>query len=187
MKLDKETEEKLKKEAIKCLKEGKPDWGIPHTLASVHWMRRLIEKEGGDEKILVTTMYLHDIGYPVFRKRYSFDDVMQAKEEHVTRGVKIARRILKKLGYPSSEIDKIAHLIEIHDKLDEISTKDEILVMEADGLAQIDTEKVKPTLDKENHLKFLKHFREERIPRFKTKTGKKLLKQLFPIVEKYFD
>jgi HD superfamily phosphodiesterase len=61
MKLDKETEGKLKAEALKYLEKGKPGWDIPHTLASVYWMKRLIEKEGGDERILVTAMYLHDI------------------------------------------------------------------------------------------------------------------------------
>jgi hypothetical protein len=186
MKLDKETEEKLKSEVLKYLEKGKPDWGIPHTLASVYWIRKLIEKEGGNEKILVTVMYLHDVGYPVFRKGYSFDEVMQAKAEHIVRGIKIARDILTKLRYSSSEINEIIHLIEIHDTLDKICSKNEILVMEADSLAQIDTDRVKPTLDKTNHLKFLKHFRDERVPRFKTRTGKKFLKQLLEEAEKYF-
>ena len=187
MKLNKETEEKLKAEVLKYLEKTKPGWGIPHTLASVYWIRKLIEKEGGDERILISTMYLHDIGYPRLRKGYSFDEVMQVKAEHIVRGVKISKKILKKLRYSSSEINKIVHLIEIHDKLDEISAKDEILVMEADSLAQIDTERVTPNLDRENHLKFLKHFKEERMPKFKTQTGKKFLKQLLPIVENYFN
>lgn len=68
MKLDKGKEEEIKAIAIRHLKEGKPEWDVPHTLASVDWMRKLIEREGGNEKVLVTAMYLHDIGYPKLRK-----------------------------------------------------------------------------------------------------------------------
>ncbi len=76
MSLDAKTEEKLKSEVLRYLEMGKPEWYIPHTLASVFWMRKLIESEGGDERILVTTMYLHDIGYyALLKKGYGFDDI----------------------------------------------------------------------------------------------------------------
>lgn len=188
MKLDKKLEERLKSEVLKYLKKGKPDWDIPHTLASVYWMRRLIEKEGGNEKVLVTTMYLHDIGYyGMFEKGYKFDDVMASKPAHAIRGAEESKKILRELGYSPSEIEQIVHLVKVHDELDKLSTHDEILVMEADCLAQVDTKKVKPTLEKEEHRKFLEHFETERVPRFKTKTGKKYLSKLLEGAKKYFD
>jgi HD superfamily phosphodiesterase len=178
MKLDKQTEEKVKAEAIKFLEMGKPKWGIPHTLAAVYYIRKLIEKEGGDERILVTVMYLHDAAYPKFKEKYSFDDVLNAKKYHMTEGAKLAKEILSKLNYSSDEIKQIAHLVEVHDKLDRLSSHDEILVMEADTLAQIDTDRTVKTLDDKSYKEFLEHLKKRRVPLFKTETGKKLLKPL---------
>jgi HD superfamily phosphodiesterase len=189
MKLDPELEKKLKSKALEYLKKGKPNWDIPHTLAAVYWMRKLIEKEGGNERILVTTMYLHDIGYyGLFPKKgYKFEEVMASKPAHAKRGAEASEKILKQLKYTPSEIKQITHLVRIHDELDKLSTRNEILVMEADCLAQIDTKRVKPNIDKENHLKFIEHFEKDRIPRFRTKTGKKFLKKLFKKTKNYFN
>jgi HD superfamily phosphodiesterase len=180
MKLDPELEEKLKAKAFKFLEKGTPGWDVPHTIASVYWMRRLIENEGGNEKILVTAMYLHDIGYyKLIKKEDGFDDIWSTKSTHMINGAKESEKILKELEYSKDEIKEIVHLVFVHDKLDQLSTHNEILVMEADSLAQIDTARVKPTFDKENRLKFLKNFEKKRIPRFKTKTGKEFLNKLF--------
>jgi len=180
MNFDKGLEEKLKSVVLKYLEKGKPGWDIPHTLASVHWMRKLIEKEGGDEKILVTTMYLHDIGYPKMEKGYKWEDVLKAKAMHGKEGAEIGKRILKKIGgYSDEEIKRIAYLVETHDELDKLSDIDEILVKEADGLAQIDTDRIVHNLDKESHKKFLDDFKKRRFPTFKTKTGKKFLNKLW--------
>ncbi|MBW2966212.1 HD domain-containing protein [Candidatus Woesearchaeota archaeon] len=188
MKLDSELEERLKAKAFKFLEKGTPGWDVLHTIASVYWMRRLIEKEGGNEKVLVTVMYLHDIGYyNLIREEYGFDEVWAVKKDHMIKGAKESEKILRELGYSEDEIKEIVHLVFIHDKLDQLSTYNEILVMEADSLAQIDVEKVKPTFDKENYLKFLEHFEKERVPRFKTKTGKEFLPKLLDKAKHYFN
>jgi len=180
MELNKKTEDKLKKEVLKYLKEGKPDWDVPHTLSSVDWMRKLIKNEGGDEKILITAMYLHDIGYPKMKKGYKWEDILNAKAIHGKKGAKIGLKILKKIGgYSDKEIKRILYLIETHDELDKISEKDEILVKEADGLSQIELDRTIGNLDKESHDKFLKNFKEKRMSTFKTKTGQRSIKQLF--------
>ncbi|KYK26037.1 hypothetical protein AYK26_01155 [Euryarchaeota archaeon SM23-78] len=71
---------------------------------------------------------------------------------------------------------------------DKIKTGDEQLVFEADSLAQIDVERVKPTFTKEDYLKFLEeYFEKDRVPLFKTKTSKKYLKELLPKAKAYFD
>ncbi|MBW2993190.1 HD domain-containing protein [Candidatus Woesearchaeota archaeon] len=185
MKLNKKLEEKLKARVLVHLKNGRRGWDVQHTLAAVYYMRKLIEKEGGNEKILVTAMYLHDIGYPQFDKKYTFDEVMKSKPEHSIIGAEKAEKILNELDYTADEIKKIVHLVKIHDELTKISTADEIKVMEADSLGMIDWEMVSITYDKESIIKFMEYFERERVPRFKTKTGKKLLKKLFKKAEEY--
>ena len=176
MKLDKETEEKLKKEAIKHLEKGKAGWDVPHTLSSVHYMKKLIEYEGGNEKILVTTMYLHDIGYPEMKGDYGFDKVMDTKKQHAIIGEQKAEKILRKLDFSEEEINIIKLLVRKHDELDNIDSKDRQLVMEADSLGQIDYERCEPTFSKEEAIKFIKiHFIPDRASRFKTKYGKEIM------------
>ena len=182
MKLDKKTEAK----ALVYLENGKKGWDVPHTLTAVHYMRKLIEKEGGDEKILVSAMYLHDIGYPKSKKGYTFEDTMHVKSLHAEIGAKESEKILKELGgYSPEDIRQITHLVRVHDEVEKLLTKNEILVMEADSLAQIDYDKITPNFNKENLLKFFDYFKESRMPRFKTKTGKKLLKKLFKKANEY--
>jgi hypothetical protein len=152
-------------------------------------MKELIKGEGGDEKILMTAIYLHDIGYPgLLRENYTFEEVSDktTKEIHMKKGAETAEKILKELGeYTPDEIREIVHLVYVHDKIWQLSTHNEILVMEADSLSSLDRNRTKITLDKENMLKFLEHFERKRTPRFKTKTGKKILSRLLKQTKEY--
>ncbi|MFH0979268.1 MAG: HD domain-containing protein [Candidatus Woesearchaeota archaeon] len=186
MNLDQKTEEKLKSEAIKYLKNGKPDWDIPHTIFSVDWMRKLMQEEGGNERILVTAMYLHDIGYPKLKRGYDFDDMIKSKKHHAELGAERSKRILKRLGYSAEEMKEIVYLIGSHYNKDNIDTRNRQLVIEADGLAKIDWERVTPNFDKENCLRYLDYFKGRTVPKFKTKTGKKLLKRVLKKAEDYW-
>ncbi len=186
MKLNKELEDKIKKEALKYLEQGKEYWDAPHTLAAVDWMRKLIEKEGGNEKILVTTMYLHDIGY-MNKAGYGFDDIMKdTKLNHEEIGAREAGKVLEKTGgFSPEEIKQIVHLVRYHDHLDNIDTHEKQLVMEADSLAAINWTRVKPTFSKEDTARYLEHFKKIRVNKFRTETGKKFLKILMKKAEDY--
>nr|MBD3312151.1 HD domain-containing protein [archaeon] len=189
MKLTKELEERLKKEALKHLSKGRKDWDVPHTLNAVNWMRKLIEKEGGDEKVLVTAMYLHDIGYPVVEdlNKDRLKRIKELKRFHAVEGARKAEVILKKLGdYSKPEIKEIIYLVKHHDDL-EIKSRNHQLVFEADNLSKIDVEAVTPTLSEEVYPLFLNHYKEFRAPLFKTETGKRFLNELLPKAEKYFN
>ena len=187
MKLNQDLEEELKSRVMMYLEKGKPAWDIPHTLASVYWMKRLIEKEGGNEKILVSVMYLHDIGYSgLFKKEYEFGEVMASKPLHMKRGAEMSEIILTELGYSSLDIEQIVHLVKVHDELEKLSSHDEILVMEADCLGQIDTDRIKSTLSKKGNSEFISHFEKERVPRFKTDSGKTFLNELLVKAKKYY-
>lgn len=181
MKLDSCLEQKIKQEAIKFLEKGRSNWDIPHTLATVRWMKLLVADMEVDEKILVTTMYFHDTGYPILKKGYSYDDAIAAKKTHADLGAKNAKKVLEKLGdFSKEEVARVVYLIENHDKHDNITELDRQLVFEADGLGQIDCENVDPSFDKDNYLKLLeKYFNIERpAERWKTAIGKKYYQEL---------
>lgn len=172
-------EHRLNALILKYFEKG--SWDYHHTLAAVYWMKKLIEREGGDKKVLITAIYFHDIGYSL-KTGHNLSERIAMKKKHLLIGAKEAERILAKEDYTPDEIKKISHLIMIHDDLPSIKTKDEILVFEADSLSQIDYSRVNQTFNKEDFERFLGYFQRERIPRFKTKTGKfylqKLLKEL---------
>ena len=168
-------EKRLQEIILDYFKKG--DWNHQHTLAAAYWMKKLIEKERGNDKILITCMYLHDIGYHL-KNDENLDERLKRKKMHMEVGAREAERILPIEGYTKDEIKQIAHLIRVHDKLKELNTKDEILVLEADSLAQIDHDRVSPSFNKEDFANYLDYFKKERASRFRTKTGKKFLREL---------
>lgn len=184
MKLDPETEEKIKSAVLKYLERGRPGWDVPHTLACVHWMKELLRNEKGEERILIPTMYFHDIGYIDLMEETPLDlrKNMDMKEEHMKRGAIIARKILNEVGsFSQKEIDRIAYLVSIHDsyeKIIESNDSDAMLIYEADGLGQIDRERVKPTYSKQDAEIILHDFQKKRGLRFQTVSGKRFYKEL---------
>ena len=189
MDLDSKVEGKLKEKAIFYTEQSRPDWNIPHLNAAIYYMKELIKNEDGDPKILLPAIYLHDIGYAGFLKKgYTFEDNLKAKEEHMIRGAKLSKALLKDLNYFSpEEIDKISKLIEMHDNLNKIRNSEAQLVFEADSLGQVDIKRVRPNFDRENYLKWLADFKKRRVPLFKTRTGLEILKKLLPVAENFFD
>lgn len=188
MKLDGKHEDKIKTEALLLLEQGKQGWDAPHTLAAVDWMRKLIAKEGGNEKILVTAMYLHDIGYANKRGAGLKDIMSNTKLDHEEIGAREAEKIIRKIGgFSPEEIKQIVHLVRFHDHLDSIDSHDRQLVMEADSLAAINWERIKPTFNREDTIKYLQHFKETRPGKFRTETGKNLLKKLLKKAEEYLE
>lgn len=189
MKLKKELENKIKEKVIPYLEKARKNWDVPHTLATVYWMKQLLKVEIGNKKILITTMYLHDIGGAgLFKKKYSHESGEKLKIKQMQKGKLISKKILKELTkFTKEEIEQITNLVYTHDNLSEIvKTNDGQLVFEADSLGQIDRKRAKPTFSKEEYNKFLKYFKKERASRFKTKIGKKYLKELFKDANKYF-
>jgi HD superfamily phosphodiesterase len=193
MDLSKELEEKIKTRAISYLEKGKPNWDVPHTLNAVDWMKKLIKEEGGNEKILLTAMYLHDIGYSLSQmKGYSFDEVMEAKKDHAELGALESKKILNELDeFSQEEVNEICKLITNHNNKELILTlnpeKDEyshnqILVREADGLSKIDWYHVTPNFDIKRYFEY---YKERSVPCFKTETGKKFLKEILQKAEEY--
>lgn len=177
----------LKKEVLNILKQGRQNWDIPHTLTSVYYMKKLLKHEHGDKRILITTMYLHDIGYSQIQGDLNGHSVlMNAKSSHMKNGVIIAEPILEKLNYNKTEIEQILNLIGCHDDLNDLSNHDKQLVFEADSLGQMDIKRAKSNLKLEDMKKFIKGFEKFRLPKFKTRVGIKLINKLFPRAKKFY-
>lgn len=188
--LEKNLEAKIKKEVLKILEKGRPGWDVPHTLACVHWMKELIKKEGGNPRILIPAIYMHDIGYPDTVLKFNPKKNVDMKIEHMKKGAALAKKILNSIGgFKDSEIEEIFSIISIHDAIylfRKGATKHEQLVFEADSLGQIDVSRVKPTFSKADRKKFLNRFRKNRATLFRTETGLRLLKELLAVAEKEF-
>jgi len=184
-----ETEEKIKELALKFLEKGRPNWDVPHTLAAVHWIKELIKQNGGNERILVTAMYLHDIGYSgQFEEECTFDSICSQKPSHMKIGAKLAQKVLTRLNFTKEEIREITHLISIHDNFEEINVENhnESLVFEADSLSHIDINRVKSSFSKEDVLKWLTGFEQKRLPLFRTELGKENASKFLNANKEYF-
>jgi uncharacterized protein len=179
-------DKKIKERAIAILGSGRPGWDIPHTLAAVHWIKELLAGEGGDGPVLICAAYLHDIGYSQVEFANNWDGIHQAKNDHMVKGAAMASGLIKDLSLSEGQQKEIVHLIEVHDKLEMLSTKNEILLFEADSLGQIDKERVRSTFTGKDLDKFLYLFEQRRMPRFATATGKKFLARLWPATKRSF-
>ena len=186
MKLDKKIEAKIKREALKLLKSGRTNWDARHTLCAVKWIKKLIKLEGGDERILIPAIYLHDTGYKELPLGYNHHQCLTAKVSHARRSAENVKIFFPKLNYfTPKEISRIAYLAANHDKHNHIRAEDLQLIFEADGFAQIDWYDCRPSYDKKNCAHFLKTTFKHRKKYIKTKSGKKILKQLLAKTEKY--
>jgi HD superfamily phosphodiesterase len=188
MKLNKKIEAKIKQKAIKLLGIGRTNFDIRHTLCAVKWIKKLVKLEGGNEKILIPAIYFHDTGYDELPLGYNHQQclALKKKKDHGEIGAELAKKYLARIKYfTKPEIEKIAYLVKNHNKHGNIKKLDRQLVFEADGFAQIDWSDCRPSYDKKNCVHFLKTTFKHRKKYIKTKSGKKIVKNLLAKTKKY--
>lgn len=184
----------LEEYALGYLRQGRKDWDEPHTRAVVYHAYQIAQKEGLDPLVLVTTAWLHDIGYhALFEAGQSnkYEEVMDRKKAHMVNGAKLAAAFLQRPEiqphYTPEQVERIVHLVSIHDEIESLTDKDEIAFMEADTLGAIDISRVTPTFDKESARKYIgKDLMLRRFPRFLTRTGISTFARLLPPFEAFF-
>ncbi len=188
----------LEGEVLGILINGRPNWDIPHTLASVYYMKQLLKNEKADlaplkgyakasRKILISTMYLHDVGYSdILGDLNNHRIVVGVKKDHMKSGIIIAGPILEKLDYSKNEIRQILDLIGCHDDLDDLGDDDKQLVFEADSLGQIDIDRARSNLKGADLKRFIEYFEKLRVPKFKTQIGRKYLNELFKKAKEFY-
>ena len=187
--------ENLEKSLIEVCREyltdARPgDWN--HTLRTVEWIKSLMEHEGGDPRILIPAAYLHDVGWSVVlptclkRKSVEKEVLDQYLDGHMIGGAELSRKILTDLDYPEDRIERIVHLVSIHDYPEEIKDKDEVLLMEADRLdrfGKTGLERVKSVVKTENIQRKYSTVEKEIDKWFRTGTARKAYRKLMKEIE----
>ena len=111
-----------------------------HTAISTRLAYDLLEKEGGDEDIVIPAVILHDTGWkrvPAELHLKAFGPGATRPELnrlHEAEGVKIAEEILQKLQYDPHKIRKILAIIDGHDSRPKPISHNDQIVKDADKL-----------------------------------------------------
>lgn len=140
--MENKIEEELKIRVKPLLEQGRNgDW--KHTLRALEYARYLLRYETGEEDIVLSALYLHDIGWG----RVDYSDFKNAppalKKDarsvhlHMRYGVEMAAEILEEMGCDPEKISVITSIVAVHDVPDKVFTMDNpsaILVMEADRM-----------------------------------------------------
>lgn len=177
------------------LSEGRADWDVPHTKAVVYHAGQIAKKENLDELVLITTAWLHDIGYyGQFENLDSslYEDIQDRKVRHMLLGPLYSKEFLNRPEiskfYTQEQKNRIIHLISVHDKIEELKDLDELAFMEADTLGAIDVSRVKSTFTKQDAEKYIiKDLLGRRRPKFKTPTGIDTFDNILPAYLKQYD
>lgn len=111
-----------------------------HTELSTLLAFELLEREGGDEDIVIPAIILHDTGW----KRVPADLHLKAfgprtsrpelNRLHEVEGVKIAEEVLQKVKYDSLKTEKILEIIDGHDSRPKAGSLNDMIVKDADKL-----------------------------------------------------
>ncbi len=166
------------------LETGDPAWDKPHAQAAAYHMEQILESQKKpelDPVVMILAAYMHDLGYSAYYKpggSLTKEEYMQAKKGHMIDGVRIAQELLEREDLTQIQKDKILHLIEIHDNLKELEIVEELVLMEADSLAGLDVDFVKPTFTEEENQKFIESSRRNRFSKFITKYSKNKFEEL---------
>ncbi|UCB47743.1 MAG: HD domain-containing protein [Deltaproteobacteria bacterium] len=114
-----------------------------HTQVAHEYALLLMEKEGGDRRIVEPAIILHDVGWSrldpdeiegAFGVRAAGEKAARINRVHELGGAVIARELLEELAYDPSLIDQIIPIVERHDSGREVKSLEEKLVKDADKL-----------------------------------------------------
>lgn len=179
------------------LEKGRKDFDRPHTEAVVHWTKTILEYLNNpqlDPQVLITAAYAHDWGYiGLFEGANSHDrkEIAKRKPLHMERGAQyITNLINTKLThhFTPEQTQAVAHLVRMHDRVEDLQTESELLLMEADTLGMLDTERVKPTFSKADNVGFLANeIYQRRLPRFIHPFAHEIASKLAKAREQYYD
>ena len=100
-----------------------------------------------------------------------FNEYMKAKKQHMDIGAKNVKNLLEDSVYgdlSEKQKERIIHLVRVHDDLESIKDLDERILVEADTLAGLDTDFMKPTFDPESNEKYLNSVKKKRLSLFTT-------------------
>lgn len=116
---------------------------IGHARITLDYAIKLLEREGGDENVVIPAIILHYIGWSqipkaewslIFISTTPKEQKIVLQTRHQKEGVRLAEEILNKLNYPQNLIKEILEIISQHDTREGFISKNEGLVRDADKL-----------------------------------------------------
>jgi len=130
---------------------------LPHTRVSLDFALRLLEQEGGQKRVVVPAVILHDIGYSAIQEANLYQKTtyfgvykrgeeagaysVKLKQRHMHEGAKLARSILNSLHYDVDLLEEIVDIVETHEDLSSFPPSttniNKIIVSDADKLFRV--------------------------------------------------
>lgn len=100
-----------------------------HFVPAAKYAQKLAKELGGDKKVILIAVWLHDIG-----------SIIYGRTDHHETGAEIAEKKLKELGYPAEKIKLVKKCILNHrgSQQSHRQTIEEKIVAEADTLSNFD-------------------------------------------------
>ena len=163
-----------------------------HTRISVGMAVALMETEGGDPKVIIPAVILHDVGWkqvPEDMQLKAFGPAATAPElnrTHEVEGVKTARLLLQQVAYDRMLASEILFIIDGHDSREEAVSVNDAIVKDADKLWRYTTEGFAIDIGRfgETYQEGLARLKEHLENWFLTATGKKYALSLLSKLEK---
>ncbi len=111
-----------------------------HIRVCYTFARRLLEAEGGDERVVLPAVILHDVGWKCVPEELQLKAFGPGKKDkdmnriHEVEGAKIARRILEQVKYDPVLTDEIVEIIIGHDSRRDPLSHNDSIVKDSDKL-----------------------------------------------------
>ncbi len=191
-----EEEEQIWLRALAFLEKGRPG-DLEHTRSAVDYGRILLEREGGEPRVVIPTLILHDVGWSCV----DFSDFIAAPAEakkdvesvhlHMRLGAQIAYDVLSDLGWDVEVVQRISFIIAVHDIPKEVLALNDLnatLVFEADWLDKYAPARqgryFRLDTDPSAHEEIKAYLETNKIRWFRTETAKELLVRIMSGGEK---
>ncbi|MBU1153343.1 PAS domain S-box protein [bacterium] len=175
---------------------------LTHLITALEMAEKLIHLEGGNERIIIPAIILHDTGWHMF----SYEEELKARKihrelegirllhQHEIESAKIAKKLLAELNWPPEEKKEILGIISWHDTKTRLISKEAKIVKDADVLSRYIPECFELFTAKFNYTeeKFFEFLEENTKRWFQTKSAKDmareyLLKRQLKISEDSFE
>lgn len=114
-----------------------------HAKIGAQLVVELLRRDGGDPRIAVPAIVLHDVGWyeiPEELQRSAFgpgSDNAELNRQHELAGVRLAREVLDSVEYPVELTTEILRIIDGHDSRPGAKTLEEAIVKDADKMWRV--------------------------------------------------
>ncbi len=131
--------EKMMEESELYLRKGIKKDIVLHTRGVVKAMEMLLEKEKGEEDILIPAAIFHDVGWSEVPHNLQKADITkeernEALRRHLEYAGPVIEEIMKKFDYSKEDVERIIDIVKAH-KFQDPEETDKQLLIDADALS----------------------------------------------------